>query len=222
MVGRRTRALVVALAVVELGIAAVLAATPSVAASQPDTVRATLAFVRYGIEYRRLQLRIVRGARSWRSPPLGASYARPRLLVRDLDGDGEREVVLDVYTGGAHCCTISRIYRYSRGRYRLTSHDWGNVFPPYRIVDFGRDGRLELRSADDRFAYVFTSFAGSLFPVRIWRYDRGRMLDVTRRYPGIVARDAARLWQYYRTLKRDQVDVRGALRAYLRKLGYAP
>ena len=35
------------------------------------------------------------------------------LAVRDLDGDGEPEVVLDLHTGGAHCCTLSRIHRLS-------------------------------------------------------------------------------------------------------------
>src|SRR5262249_23604484 len=27
--------------------------------------------------------------------------------VQDLDGDGEPEVIVDLYTGGAHCCYVS-------------------------------------------------------------------------------------------------------------------
>jgi subtilisin-like proprotein convertase family protein len=178
-------------------------------------VRAEVAF-RAPYVRRGVRLRIVRRGARRLDAAIPRYFANPvSLLVRDLDGDHEPEVVLDVWTGGAHCCTVSRIYRYEQRRYRVTSHDWGNVFPPYRIVDFGRDGRLELRSADDRFAYVFTAFAGSLFPVQIWRYDRGRMLDVTRRFPGIVARDVDDLHRTYRRWLRDKMDVRGVLAAWM-------
>src|SRR5262245_41386230 len=32
--------------------------------------------------------------------------------VRDLDGDGEPEVMLELDSGGAHCCAWTRLYRY--------------------------------------------------------------------------------------------------------------
>ena len=33
--------------------------------------------------------------------------------VRDLDADGEPEVIADVFTGGAHCCVASEILRWT-------------------------------------------------------------------------------------------------------------
>ena len=43
------------------------------------------------------------------------TIASPRpLTVRDLDGDGEPEVLVDLYTGGAHCCFYTVILRFDR------------------------------------------------------------------------------------------------------------
>jgi virginiamycin B lyase len=53
----------------------------------------------------------------------GASNA---VTVRDLDGDGEPEVMLTLNWGGPHCCSWSRIYRYDalRRRYVAVEHFW--------------------------------------------------------------------------------------------------
>ena len=68
-------------------------------------------------------------------------------------------MLVDFYTGGAHCCFYSVIYRYVGGRYVSSFHFWGD--PSYRLVDLNRDGRPDFRSADDRFAYAFSCFACS-------------------------------------------------------------
>ena len=81
------------------------------------------------------------------------------LTVHDLDGDGEPEVILDTYTGGAHCCAVSLIFRKVGSRYTRIVSWWGN--PGYRLADFDRDGRPELVTADDTFGYLFTSWASS-------------------------------------------------------------
>jgi hypothetical protein len=180
------------------------------------SVRAELTFTRAGYEYHALRLSITRAGVTWASGSLGASYLeRPKLSVRDLDADGEPEVWVDTYTGGAHCCDESRFFRYvpSRNGYAKTFHGWGNA--SYRAINLdGRDG-VELDSRDDRFAYVFTSFAGSFFPLRIWHFDRGRLRDVTRLFPGLVEHDATELWRTHETFRREGTDVRGVLAAWL-------
>jgi subtilisin-like proprotein convertase family protein len=136
--------------------------------------------------------------------------------VRDLDRDGELEVLVDFYSGGAHCCFYTDVYRYvARGRtYRPTVGYWGDLGA--KLVDLGLDGRPEFRTGDDRFAYVFTAFAASAFPIRILRFDHGRFVDVTRRFPELVRRDAAALYASYRSQVRSAAyDVRGVLAAWL-------
>ena len=145
-----------------------------------------------------------------------ALFADPTpLTVRDLDADGEPEVILDTYSGGAHCCTSSHVFRYSPAEdgYVERRFDWGNL--SYTIRDLDRDGRPELRSGDDRFAYAFSCYACSFFPPRIFRLEDGGLVDVTREFAGIVRRDANRLWRQYLRLRRDpESDLRGLLAAY--------
>lgn len=115
------------------------------------------------------------------------------LTVRDLDGDGEPEVILDIYTGGAHCCSVSLIFRKVGSRYVRSVSWWGN--PGYRLADFDRDGRAELVSADDSFGYLFTSWVSSGEPLLVFGYARGKLTDITRQFPAQIQADADRYWQ---------------------------
>jgi hypothetical protein len=97
----------------------------------------------------------------------GGGIEGDSLRVRDLDGDGEPEVVLDTFSGGAHCCLWARIFAFDGSAYRSITHNFAD--PGYRIGDIDADGVPEWVSADPRFAYRYTSFAGSWFPEQIGR-----------------------------------------------------
>ncbi len=136
-------------------------------------------------------------------------------LVRDLNGDQDPEVIADMFTGGAHCCRYSLIYQYDRNQkqYVESRADWGDL--GYQLRDSDRDGKTEFYSADDRFAYAFTSYAASAFPIQILRFENGKMVDITRQYPKEVYGDAYQMWQLYQKVKAGDGDVKGALAAYL-------
>lgn len=191
-------------------------------------VRAELLYRERNFRYRDVRLKVVRAGKTEYDRPLtrigcgGCAYWRPLLdgrapiIVRDLDRDGEPEVVLDLFTGGAHCCTYSLILRHAPrvGTYKAATFQWGNV--GYRLVDFGRDGRPELASGDDRFNYAFAAYAASATPIRVWHYERGSLVNVTRRFPGPVAAHAAALWNLYLRARRSAFpEARGILAAYL-------
>jgi streptogramin lyase len=207
-------------------------ATPSAPCGAPaltrrsGATRATLAYSRddriSGIDYfSDIQIRVARHGRELVNqavPELQGSGARgdsTSLTVRDLDGDGEPEVTLLLNWGGTHCCSWSRVYRYDRSRHRdvARNHFWGNAGADPRLRDLDGDRRPEFISRDDRFTEVFTAYAGSVTPIRIWSYRRGHFHDVTRRYPGQVRRDAAYLWRLYRKYRRHD-DARGILPAW--------
>src|SRR3954466_13238405 len=116
------------------------------------------------------------------------------LTVRDLDGDADPEVLVDTYTGGAHCCIVTPIFRWTGSGYRKLTGFFGNV--GYSLDDLDGDGRPEFVSADDSFAYAFTAYAFSAFPLLIQDYGTDRdgktaLRDVTAGYRGMIEAEAA-------------------------------
>ncbi len=107
---------------------------------------------------------LLRHARKRRAP--GRSRSWPGTSTRD----GEPEVVVSLYTGGAHCCTISTLYGFqaATGDYRRVRRNWRDA--GFRLRDIGRDGSVEFDSRDARFAYAFASYAESFLPLQIFRY----------------------------------------------------
>jgi virginiamycin B lyase len=142
----------------------------------------------------------------------GASNA---VTARDLDGDGEPELMLTLNWGGAHCCSWSRIYRYnaSRHRYVPVEHFWGNG-GFLKVRDLNGDRVPEFISVDDRFAYDFDGYAGSVRPIQIWSYRRGVFRDVTRRFPNQIDADAKGIWRLYLKQRGKKSSVRGILPAW--------
>jgi hypothetical protein len=136
---------------------------------------------------------------------------RPSVAIDDLDGDGEPEVVLDLYTGGAHCCFLSRFYRFDGTTYVPADRNFGD--PGYRIADLDGDGVKELVTRDDRFGYAFTAFAFSLMPVRIYELRAGGWELVTTRFPDQIRKDAKANWAYFLKARRYN-EPRGAIAAW--------
>ena len=117
--------------------------------------------------------------------------------VLDLEANGEPDVVLGLYTGGAHCCFVDQVYRFDPGTaiYVKTEHYFGNAGAA--IKDLHHDGHFEFVSTNDAFYYRFGSFAASGAPVQIWSFAAGRFSDITRRFPQVIRRDAARWWKLF-------------------------
>jgi hypothetical protein len=130
------------------------------------------------------------GKLCWPGPPVGG---RPSVQVVDVEHTGEPDVVLDLYSGGAHCCTVLQIFSFdpAANTYVGTEREFGD--PDVRVADLRRDGRFELLTADDSFAYRFTDYAASGLPIQIFTFAGGRFIDVTRSYPALIAKDAA-IW----------------------------
>ncbi len=146
--------------------------------------------------------------------PTGALGSGAKSLhVRDLDGDGEPEVLVDFYSGGAHCCTSTWIYRFTGSSYVGTPMDWGDF--SYNLKDLNHDGRPEFLTSDDRFAYTFTAYAEDWFPPRVFDYQAGKFTDVTRSYPSLARANAKQALKLYHSKHRNQLDLRGVVAGYV-------
>jgi hypothetical protein len=134
--------------------------------------------------------------------------------IVQLDRSSDPEVVVDLFSGGAHCCSYSLIFGFNAngGYYRSLQHMWRNA--SLRLVDLNHDRRRELFSADDRFAYRFGSYAESFFPPQIWRYQSGRLFDATRQFPRVVRRDRRQMLGTYRRHK-GRINIEPSLAVYV-------
>jgi len=104
------------------------------------------------------------------------SHAPPRLVARtDLDGDGEKELIYQLYSGGAHCCFS---YVLIDG-YRCTAFEhFGANVEKFEPADVNFDGVDEILTFDD-YSYAFgLCFACSPFVEVVLRYSpAGLRLD---------------------------------------------
>lgn len=194
-----------------------VAASKTVTANQ-GAVAATLTYQQSSDSFAnptfsKLRLLITRSGQSLHDEPVTSrfcgsecwveSFAGGPLFVKDLEGNGQPAVILDLYTGGAHCCSVVQVFSYDPGvmTYRLIEHNFGD--PGARLTDAGGNGSLHFQSADDRFAYEFTSYAYSGLPLQIWRFQEGRFVDVTRQFPQAVAADAKRQFKQFLANRRQ-------------------
>ena len=147
---------------------------------------------------------------------LASGRRESALQVVDLDADGEPEVLVDAFSGGAHCCAETVVWRRGAdGAYTARELEWGNG--GYEVRSLDADPRPELVTQDDRFSAAFTAYAASYPPVRVVRFDAARragLVSVTRRFPALVRRDLRSILSKIRSERRRRdAELRGLVAA---------
>ena len=141
------------------------------------------------------------------------------LKVLDLDGDGEPEVVVQAFTGGAHCCVLSEILHFTGAAYAPLETDWGSS--GYELKDLDGDGRAELSGYDFAFEDAFSSHAASFEPPLVLDYDpsaKSSFRDVTRRFPALVRKNAKDALHVLKAARRKHFETLGIVSAYVADL----
>ena len=152
---------------------------------------ATITFQRHSAQYfAQIQLRVDRGGQTLRTEAESdeALGEADSLTVRDLDGDGEPEVMLALSENDR--LQWSRIFRYDpkRNAYTVLQRYWGDRGTEPVLRDLDHDGRPELVSNDGRYSDKYNEFTPSAMPVQIWTYRAGRLA----RHPPLPATDPQR------------------------------
>lgn len=189
-------------------------------------ITASFSYSRIGtFQYRHLALTIRSGGAVQYAQPVRSSYCQQycepsapgngkSIVFRRLSSTGT-QLMLGLYSGGAHCCSIVQIFNQAAGSRRWTRSSFNFGDPGYQLVDLNRDGADEFLSADDRFAYEFTDYAASGMPLLIMRWSAGHFVDVTRTYPARIARDAAVWMKAFRQERRSRYnDTTGIIAAW--------
>ncbi|MGG6240743.1 hypothetical protein ACQ4N7_19150 [Nodosilinea sp. AN01ver1] len=101
--------------------------------------------------------------------------------LMDLDSDGTSEVVVQTFTGGAHCCLAYTTYTWQDDQFNPTYFGYldggGGEF-----IDLNSDGLMEFVTLDNAFFYSFSSYAGSYPPSVILTYQNGAYRDTTTQF----------------------------------------
>ncbi len=109
----------------------------------------------------------------------------PEVFTTEMDPlNGYSEVVVESYSGGAHCCEEIVVFSAPADgvekvwwKVRLGTFD-GGARPPR---DLDGDGLSEIMVRDDAFYYVYGCYACSYAPPVILSVRGGRKVDITRR-----------------------------------------
>jgi hypothetical protein len=91
---------------------------------------------------------------------------------RDITGEGHPDVVLERFTGGAHCCFSVIVYDLGPTLTKVLETRESNCRG--RFEDLDGDSVLEFITCDDLFAYVYCPYACSPMVQVIMRYEPGR------------------------------------------------
>ena len=100
--------------------------------------------------------------------------------VRLIAGSESPQLVLTAFSGGAHCCTETFI----AGR-EPNSETWSLIHLSARdglgfgFEDVAGTGVQELVSVDNAFLYAFNSYAGSMAPIKIYKWRDGKIEDAS-------------------------------------------
>jgi len=213
MLGRQARGAVrvaCALAAI-LGLAAAPAALAATQSASSGVVSATFSYQgNVGPTISDEMLTIARSGQTVYSEPVTttvctASYpcspaSSHAVHVANLEAGGEPAVVLDLFSGGADCCTVEQVFSYDPGTmtYVKTERDFGQTGS--KLEDLSHNGLDEFLTADSFFVCEFTDCADSGAPIEILSFATGRFTDVTTDYRPLIVKDAAtwlRLYQHH-------------------------
>jgi len=88
--------------------------------------------------------------------------------IRDINGDGIKEIMVAFFTGGANCCFGANLYT-AGDSFRLVFRIEPNL-RPFDLVDLEKDGVPEIAFRDETFAHWKDTYRVYL-PLLIWKWD---------------------------------------------------
>lgn len=191
-----------------LAAAALAAGRVTTQSSSAGGVRATFTFAGSPPKIAKIRLKIARFGRTLYNQSVTSRFCGKRcdpavfgrrassVRVLDIEHDGQPDVILELFTGGANCCLVDQVFSFDPGvmTYVKSEHDFFNAGAS--ITKLG--GAWRFVSADGRFQCAFTDCADSGEPIQIFKFGGRRFSDVTRSYPSLITHDAAKWMKLFK------------------------
>jgi hypothetical protein len=137
-----------------------------------------------------------------------------RIALKDLDSNDIPEVIVESFTGGAHCCMAITTYTWQNEQFHPIYFDYldggGGQFE-----DLNGDGLTEFVTADNAFFYAFSSYAGSFPPNLILTFQDGQYIDTTPQFEEALRSTAWNMFQVMEDLGTEGIDSNGVLASYV-------
>jgi hypothetical protein len=100
------------------------------------------------------------------------------ISLEQFQPGGNKYYLFQLYSGGAHCCTSLLVTEIKDNRFVvLDTGFYGNS--GYVVEDLNKDGIKEIISGNDMFAYAFTNYSETRFPLRVDKFENGKLIDIT-------------------------------------------
>ncbi len=114
------------------------------------------------------------------------------LTGEDITGEGHPDVIIEAFSGGAHCCFT--YYVYDLGPQLTKVLESPTYDCPGTFQDLDGDHIFEFVTCDDIFPYEYCAFAFSPMPTVIYRYESEKGYlpaspDFSEQYTDDIARD---------------------------------
>jgi hypothetical protein len=133
-------------------------------------------------------------------PSLNQMHLLGPLCLANVAGLPGPTALVAVYTGGAHCCSDLVAYELSNDN-QVVTEKLGN--PPLALTVSAN--RLLIVSGDNAFAYLYTDYADSAFPLLVLQFanadslgvgENMKLVNSTRQHPALLSADAADQWAW--------------------------
>lgn len=103
------------------------------------------------------------------------------ISLEQFQPNGNKYFLFNLYSGGAHCCSSLLITEIKDNKLiTLDTGFYGNS--GYVVEDINKDGVKEIMSGNDMFAYAFTNYSETRFPLRVEKFENGKIVDITGKF----------------------------------------
>jgi len=103
------------------------------------------------------------------------------ISLEQFQPNGNKYFLFHLFSGGAHCCSSLLITEIRDNKLVvLDSGFYGNS--GYMVEDLNKDGVKEITSGNDMFAYTFTNYSETRFPLRVEKFENGKLTNITGKF----------------------------------------